>query len=298
MTMKNFLHIIFVLFIFLGCSSSDEKAPYRPTGVAPSVHLYKVGIHPYLNSQKMFRSYRPILDALEKELGNVRFSLETSKDYAAYEEKLYRGAFDFSLPNPYQTYNAIGRGYHVIAKMKPDHVFRGIFVALKTNHLHHPSQLKGHAVSFPAPTALAATMMPLYFLHKQGIDVNRDIEKRFVGSQDSSILNAYSGDTLAAATWPPPWEAWVRENPKKAADMEVVWQTPPLVNNGFVAREDINASFAASVAKALISLDHSKQGRKLLQQAGFEGFETADDQTYEAVKTFLDSYETTIGAIR
>ena len=65
-----------------------------------------------------------------------------------------------------------------------------------------------------------------------------------------------------------------------------------------MAREDINASFAASVAKALISLDHSKQGRKLLQQAGFEGFETADDQTYEAVKTFLDSYETTIGAIR
>jgi len=38
------------------------------------------------------------------------------------------------------------------------------------------SDLKGKAVSFPAPTALAAAIMPQYYLQTHGIDVMKDIE--------------------------------------------------------------------------------------------------------------------------
>ena len=183
-----------------------------------------------LNSQKMFDAYQPILRYLETNIPGSTFELETSKDYAAYDEKLYAGRFDFSLPNPYQTSKAIKEGYHVIAKMTPDSVFRGIFVAKKSSRIRDVQQLKNQTVSFPAPTALAATMMPLYYLHEHGLDTRNEIKKIFVGSQYSSIMNAYSGDSLVGATWPPPWEAWCRENPKKADEMEVLWQTEPLVN--------------------------------------------------------------------
>ena len=46
--------------------------------------------------------------------------------------------------------------------------------------------------------------MPQYYLHQQGIDVNRDIQNAYVGSQESSIMNAYLGQSAAGVTWPPP----------------------------------------------------------------------------------------------
>lgn len=287
-----FLPILLVSFIvLLGCQDRDQKHIYKPIGKAYEQTVYKIGIHPYLNSQKMFDAYQPILQYLHKQMPQTRFELETSKTYAAYDAKLYQGKFAFSLPNPYQTYNAIEKGYHVIGKMKPDSVFRGIFVARKSAKLKEVRDLKGKVISFPAPTALAATMMPLYYLHEKGVDTEHDITKKFVGSQYSSIMNAYTGDSIAGATWPPPWEAWCKENPDLAKEMELVWQTKPLINNGFIVRNDVDPQLARKLMQVLIDLDKTDEGKALLSHAGFEGFEAADNQTYEVVKTFIEKYQ-------
>lgn len=202
--MMKLIILLFFIITFSGCEKQTKEVRYEPKGSVVAKKIYKVGIHPYLNSKKMYKSYRPILDYLEQNIDDATFVLETSQDYAAYNVKLYRGDFHFSLPNPFQTYNAISKNYKVIAKMKPDTVFRGIFVARKDANLKNFEQLRGKSISFPAPTALAATTMPLYFLEQNGIDVKKDINKKYVGSQYSSILNAYSKDTIAGATWPPP----------------------------------------------------------------------------------------------
>ncbi|MEA2028761.1 MAG: phosphate/phosphite/phosphonate ABC transporter substrate-binding protein [Campylobacterota bacterium] len=290
--------LLLSLLLSVSCNETQTSKRYEPHGVELRKKIYKVGIHPYLNSKKMFVSYRPILDYLESKLDNVEFFLETSKDYPAYDKKLYARAFAFSLPNPFQTYNSLKHGYRVIAKMKPDSVFRGIFVARKDRKLKSVTDLRGEAVSFPAPTALAATMMPLYYLYENGLDINREITQKFVGSQYSSILNAYSGDTVVGATWPPPWEAWSKENPQKAAKMEVVWQTKPLINNGFVVRDDIDSTLAQKVLKLLTTLDQHDYGKKMLERAGFEGFEEADNTKYSVVQQFLDKYNQAKGVTK
>lgn len=292
--MKKILIAFLVTVFFLACSDSEQREIYQPTGVLINKKVYIIGVHPYLNSKKMYKSYRPILDYLEKNLQNVSFVIETSSDYAAYNVKLYRGDFHFSLPNPFQTYNSLKYNYKVISKMKPDKVFRGIFVARKDSNLTNVMQLKNKAVSFPAPTALAATMMPLYYLHENGLDVNK-IEKKYVGSQYSSILNAYSLDTIAGATWPPPWESWSKENPDKAKDMEIVWQTEPLINNGFVVRTDVDKELAKNVAKLLYELDNTQDGKKILNNAGFDGFEYSKNEDYFIVEKFLEKYDKVIG---
>ncbi|KIM11075.1 MAG: hypothetical protein KU37_08210 [Sulfuricurvum sp. PC08-66] len=285
-----------LVLVLMGCSETSTHEHYAPTAAPYTQSTYVVAIHPYLNAQKTYSAYRPILDYLESNLNGVRFILETSHDYAHYESKLYAGTFDFSLPNPYQTHKALAQGYRVIAKMKPDSVFRGIFVARKEHNITDVQQLKDKAISFPAPTALAATMMPLLYLHERGIDVARDITPHYVGSQYSSILNAYSGDTYVGATWPPPWEAWVRENPEKAKEMQVIWETAPLVNNGFVVRDTVPKSVVDEVVRLLVALDSDPKGHTLLIDAGFAGFEAAQNSTYEVVERFIKTYDRAIGA--
>ncbi|MDX1294776.1 MAG: phosphate/phosphite/phosphonate ABC transporter substrate-binding protein [Sulfurimonadaceae bacterium] len=286
---------IIVAFTLAGCNGRDDTQTYRPEGTAVEQKTYIVGIHPYLNTKKMYLSYRPIFDYIESKIEGVRFELETSKDYPSYDKKLYKRRFHFALPNPFQTVNSFQHGYIPIARMKPDTVFRGIFVARKDTKLTSVSQLKGNKVSFPAPTALAATMMPLYYLHMHGLDTKNDITKKFVGSQYSSIMNAYSGDTVAGATWPPPWEQWCKENPDKAEQMELVWETEPLVYNGFTVRDDVDMELARRLADVLVGLDEEPHSKLLLDDAGFAGFVSADAASFQPVLDFLRDYDKAIG---
>lgn len=292
---KYILVLLSIPFFLISCSDSDEKITYIPSSKTISIKSYKLGIHPYLNSKKMYRFYRPILDHVESKVGNIEIILETSANYAEYNIKLYRGDFDFSLPNPFQTYNSLSKGYTVIGRMKPDSVFRGIFVTRKDSNIKTPSQLKGKKVSFPAPTALAATMMPLYYLYEHGIDVKNDIKKKYVGSQDSSILNSFTSDTIVGATWPPPWETWKKENPQKAKKMEVVWETESLINNGFVVKEGIDSNITKKIIDILVNLDETQEGKRLLNEAGFEGFTKSTNEDYNVVSEFLVKYDKAIG---
>lgn len=272
-----------------------EKKRYKPITVPVKEHEIIVGIHPYLNAQKTFLAYEPIIRYLEKNIPSAHFTLETSLDYADYERKLYAGHFDFALPNPLQTIQSTKHGYRIIAKMKPDSIFTGIIVARKEYHVRSVEQLRDKAISFPATTALAATLMPKLFLYERGLNVDKDAYPRYVGSQYSSIMNAYTKDTVVAATWPNPWKTWQKENPQKAQEMEVVWETSPLVNNGFVVRLDLDQNLSTKVVTLLCALDRFPEGKKLLEGAGFEGFERASEKTYMPVEKFLKQYDSALG---
>ncbi len=292
--MYKFLLFLFIIF-FIGCEEKSEK--YIPTAQTIENKLYLFGIHPYLNPLDLDSAYNPIMKYLEKHTGAV-FKLQASNNYEHFEDKLYKGEFDFALPNPYQTVLSLKHSYKVIAKMAPDDDFRGIIVSRIDNNIKSPKDLIGKKVSFPAKTALAATMMPLYFLYENGVDVNRDIEKKFVGSQYSSILNAYTKDSFAGATWPPPWREWSKANPEKAKEMVLLWQTEPLPNNGVVVKNSVDIDFANSVAEILANMNKNDEGRAILKNAGFSFFEEANNSYYEPVIDFLKIYEDKIGFIK
>jgi phosphonate transport system substrate-binding protein len=291
--MKQIL-LLFTLLFFMGCEEKTTES-YKPTAKKSNERVYIVGVHPYLNTKKMYDAYKPIFDYIESNIANTKFMIETSEDYATYEKKLYAQRFDFSLPNPYQTINSFKYNYYVIARMTPDEVFRGVIITRKDSHIQTPADLKGKIISFPAPTALAATMMPLHYLHHNGLNVNEDITKKFVGSQYSSIINVYAKDSMAGATWPPPWETWKKENPKMATELEVKWETKHLINNGFVAHNRVDTDLVKKVRTLLSELNKNDVGKKLLLNAGFEGFVVSENSDFVAVEKFLKIYDEEIG---
>jgi phosphonate transport system substrate-binding protein len=271
--------------------------PYQPTFGKHSLggeKEYIVGIHPLHNPKRLFDVYGPIVDTINTRIPNSRFKLEASRNYEEFEKKLYNGHFDFAMPNPLQTIKSLDHGYRVFGKMADDQEFRGIILVRKDSGIHDVGDLKGKAVSYPAKTALAATLMPQYYLHTHGININTDIENRYVGSQESAIMNVLLGHVAAAATWPVPWKTFSAENPEQAAQLEVKWQTEALQNNGWVVRNDIPAPLADQFAAALFSLQESEAGQKLLAAVPVSRFETANDQTYAPAQAFLKVFSQTV----
>ena len=275
-----------------GCGQSRQAEEYVPQysqtpPTSSARHEYVFAVHPLHNPERLHEMFGPIMDYLDENTPGAVFRLEASRDYAAFNEKLYGRAFDFALPNPYQTVMALKHGYRVFGKMGDDENFRGIILVRRDSPVQNVSDLKGQAVSFPAPTALAATMLPQYFLHSLGLDVMRDVEIRYVGSQESSMMNVYLGNVAAGATWPPPWAAFSRERPDVAEALKVMWVTEMLPNNSLVVRDDVAADIAGQVEKLLLGLHEHAQGQAWLEKMALSRFEPATSATYEPVRAFL-----------
>lgn len=291
--------VILSMLLVIGCGKQDE-AVYTPsfsTQPQGGDSDYVVGIHPLHNPQRLIELYGPIIDYINQHAAGVHFRLEASRNYAEFEKKLYAGHFDFAMPNPYQTVVSIKYGYQVFGKMGDDEDFRGIILVRKDSNIEQVSDLKGRAVSYPAKTALAATMMPQYYLHTHGINVNKDIQNLYVGSQESSILNVLRGHVAAGATWPVPWKAFVIENPAMAEQLEVKWQTEPLQNNGWVVRQNVPQFILEQFKSQLFSLQVSPEGRALLARLPVSRFEPATDDTYQPVQRFLESFSKEVRSI-
>lgn len=278
--------------LLAGCS--DDGAQSQGPTFAPATQgtptVYRFGIHPLHNPGRLDEIFSPLMAYLNERIPGATFRVEASRNYAAYNEKLYAGAFQFSLPNPYQTVTSLDKGYRVFGKMGDDDNFRGIILVRRDSGIQRIADLKGKSISYPAPSALAATMMPQYFLYQHGLDVMHDVENRYVGSQESAIMNVFHGHTAAGATWPQPWRALSRERPALAEQLEVRWRTEPLPNNGLVARKDMPDALVRQVGDILFSLHETPAGRAILAPMELSRFEPATDQTYVPVRDFLKAF--------
>lgn len=286
-----------VLAFFFGTLCSCSREPdvtgpqFGPKPQSASATTYSLAVHPLHNPAKLLQAFQPLIDYLNSQLSGARLTLAASRDYANFEEKYRDRQLDFLLPNPWQTLQAMKFGYRVIAMAGEPQDFKGMFVARQDSPLARPGDLRGKAVSYPSPTALAACIMPQYFLHSHGLNVNTDIENRYVGSQESSIMNAYLGQTAAGATWPTPWRAFQKEHPQEAAELTVIWETESLINNSVMVRDNVPARVADQVRLLLLGLDGKAAGPAILAGMEIARFLPASDGDYEVVRRYISRFE-------
>jgi phosphonate transport system substrate-binding protein len=290
-----------VLGTTAGCDAG-EVAAERPAYVRSDVLMRRpvltLGVHPMHNPARLMTMYGPIVEALNVALPDVDIRLEASRDYSDYERKLRAGTLALALPNPYQTAVVAKDGYRVFGKVMRDDDFYGVILKRRDGPpMNSPADLRGKTFSCPARTALAACMMPLMYLRQGGLDVAADLRVTEVGSQESSILNIVRGLVDAGATWPPAWRAFGKTHPDLAGQVEVVWRTDTLPNNGLMARNDIDAALVRRIAGVLFALSDSEDGRRRLAGAELAGFEPADEGRYAPVLAFMDRYTAQIGPL-
>ena len=104
-------------------------------------------------------------------------------------------------------------------------------------------------------------------------------------------MNVYVGETAAGATWPPPWRAFQKEQPQKAAELEVIWETEPLMKNSVMARDDVPAGVRDRVRSLLVELNQTGEGRAILAGMQTSRFIPASDEDYNVVRDYVARFE-------
>ena len=130
-----FFRCALALFIISAhsCVRSGESG-YEPefsrTNLSDTV-VHTFAVHPLYNPERLYEIFNPLIEYVNMRLSGQRLVLEASRDYAAFEDKLYKNQYSFAMPNPYQTLRAINSGYRVFGKMGDDHAFTGIILLRK-----------------------------------------------------------------------------------------------------------------------------------------------------------------------
>lgn len=290
-----------VLVVSVSACADDNETSYRPTfSDVPSVGVqeYRFGFHPMHNPQRLHEVFSPIVDYLNSHIAGAQFVFEGSRDFSSYNQKLYGRQFHFSLPNPYQTINAIDKGYKVFAKLRDDENFRGVVVVRKDSGIKKLNDLVGKSVSYPAPSALAATLMPQYYFQTHGINVTEQLDNQYVGSQESAIMSVYLKQTVAGATWVMPWQSLTDKRPELLEELEIIWQTDSLVNSSLVVLPDVPVDVVAQVTELLTGLVNTEEGRLILERMKSSGFEVANNDTYDTVREFVREFEARVRPIQ
>ncbi|MDD2918030.1 MAG: phosphate/phosphite/phosphonate ABC transporter substrate-binding protein [Rhodoferax sp.] len=278
--------------------AADKPLEYSTEPAHVATPVYRLVPHPLYNPQTLSKLFQPLVDHINGKLQGGHLELEASRDYQSFEQKFLTREAEFLMPNPWQTIEAQKVGYQVMAMWGDAENFKGLLIVRKDSPVKTPADLKGRTVSYPSSTALAAAIMPQYFLHTQGINVNSDIHNIYVGSQMSSIMNVYLGQVAAGATWPPPWNLFQKEHPTEAAQLKVIWETPSLVNNSVMVRNDVPVAISQQVRQTLLDLTETPEGQKILAGMETARFHAANDANYDVVRTYIKRFETEVRPIK
>lgn len=296
----RFAWLVVAMLMLVACENADQSTAYQPefSASADSAgHVYVFGVRPQRNPKKLRSIFGPLVNYLNSHIQDASFVFEASRNFAAFDQKLAERQFDFVLPNPYGTLNGIDNGYTVFGKMGNDNALLGLIIVRRDSPIKTVADLKGKTLAFPGPTAFAATLLPKYFLHKQGLNVNADFKSLYVGSVESSLMNVYQKNAAAGTSYPPAWRDLQQDEPQVASELKVMWQTEGMSDVALMARNDIPKELVARVAKVLFDMQNNKQGRELLEHMDLNMFTPASNPDYETVRTFIKKYEAAIGPI-
>ena len=287
-------------FLLSACNNADNVS-YQPefSSTPGSVNKeYIFGVHPQRNPKKLREVFGPLVQYLNSQVPGANLVFEASRNFAAYDQKQADRQFDFVLPNPYGTVMGIESGYRVFGKMGNEGDLRGLILVRRDSDIKSASDLIGKTVSFPGPTALAATILPRSFLHSEGLDVNSDFKSIYVGSMESSLTNVYRGNVAAGTAYPPAWRDFIKNEPGLAAELKVMWETESMPDNSLMARDDVPEELVNRIAEALFSMHTNKEGQAVLAGMDLTMFKPASDEDYAQVGDFIKQYEAHIGTAK
>src|SRR6476660_1764996 len=291
--MKNFFSFLKWYFIFWWAgilslaSCNGHHKNYQPT-FSPDSSNKKVLIFglPNLSSYgdcDLFIKY------LNKNLSTAKIRVLACVNADDYLDKLKKKVFDFTIINGQLVLDAEQSGYVIVGKMGDDDKYRSVIFVRRDSAINKFSDLAGKTLTTSGPNALAGTMMPLFFLYKNGVNV-KNIKRLYAPSFESTIMNVYLGRCSAGASKRAIAMDMFIQRPEIGAKLMIKWETPPLINNALFFRKDMDTLIASELTKLIFTLQDNQEGRKALIPLDVSKFEKATSETYRPLKEFLAEY--------
>lgn len=245
----------------------NERLVVPPPAVAvkPAFHI---GLVPERDIFRLRKRYQVLTEYLSKRLGRP-VDVVTVNTYQAVLQDFAEQKIDAAFLGSLVAVLTVDRlGTRVLVKPVDEagvSTYRGVIFVRPDSPIQRIEDLAGRSVAM-VKTTYAADLFPIWEMHRT--DINHGAtppRKVWVGTHDEVISETLSGRVEAGAVKNLRLEAFEATHPD--AKLRRLATSPPVPNDTFVVRADLEEAFTAQLRDVLLAMDKDPEGAKAL--AGF-----------------------------
>ena len=232
---------------------------------AQAADVLKVSAIPDEAPTELQRKFKPLGAYLEKELG-MPVQFVPVSDYAAVVEGIaadrvdlaWLGGFTF-VQTRLKTGNAIP-----LVQREQDEKFTSKFISADAN-VNSLQDLKGKTFAFGSVSSTSGSLMPRYFMQKDGIVPEQFFSRvAFSGAHDATVAWVQAGKVDAGVLNASVWDKLVAAGKVDTAKVKVFATTPTYYDYNWTVRGSLDPELTARIKAAFLALDPANPEHKAI----------------------------------
>ncbi len=214
---------------------------------------------------ELIRKFKPLGEYLEQQLGMpVKFT--PVSDYAAVVESLASDRLDLAWLGGYtfvQTRLKTGDAIPLVQR-EQDEQFTSKFITADPE-VKSLADLKGKTFAFGSVSSTSGSLMPRYFMLKDGIEPEQYFKRiAYSGAHDATAAWVEAGKADAGVLNASVWDKLVAAGKVDTAKVRVISTTPPYYDYNWTVRGNLDPALVEKIKAAFLALDPANPEHKAI----------------------------------
>jgi phosphonate transport system substrate-binding protein len=243
----------------------------------------RIGVFPRRSVAATKEMFTPVINYLGEKL-EMKTSLDVPPDMPAFWSRLENGEYDLVHMNQYHYVRAHAKlGWQVILKNEEfgKATIAAALYVLKDSKIKSLSDLQGKLIVFGGGDhAMVASIMTRDILMQGGIQDDAYIGMTTLHTL-KSIMSVYYKQADAAGVGDIVTSVPAIKKKIDVDKLRVLAKSKSLAHLPWAVRGDMEVKSREKITKALIALNESSQGKKILKAAGLTGIRKVSDSDYD-----------------
>ncbi|MDH4609856.1 putative selenate ABC transporter substrate-binding protein [Pseudomonas sp. BN102] len=233
--------------------------------ISQAADTLKVSAIPDEAPTELLRKFKPLGAYLEKQLG-MKVEFVPVADYAAVVESLaadrldmaWLGGFTF-VQTRLKTGNAIP-----LVQREQDEKFTSKFISADPA-VKSLQDLKGKTFAFGSVSSTSGSLMPRYFMQKDGIVPEQYFSRvAYSGAHDATVAWVQAGKVDGGVLNASVWQKLVDAGKVDTNKVKVFATTPPYYDYNWTVRGTLDPALAEKIKQAFLALDPANPEHKAI----------------------------------
>ncbi|WP_085812728.1 phosphate/phosphite/phosphonate ABC transporter substrate-binding protein [Geoanaerobacter pelophilus] len=223
----------------------------------PAKKRYVLAVVPNQPAITLHKNWTPLVQYLSKQLG-VDIELKLYDKIDVFLEDTQKGAADFTYSAPNMFYLAYQKQKYV-PLVRSSHQLQGQVFVRKDSPYTKVSDLKGKTIASVGPKSICSVITRHALLTGQGaIDYNSSFSGSTINVAKSVLLGKVdAGVTLDTSV--------INDAPEMLSEFRVILRTEKIAPHPLAAHPRVPKKLQNAVTRAVLALDQSEEGRRMLK---------------------------------
>jgi phosphonate transport system substrate-binding protein len=289
----TFLCVALLTTVVLSDCSNKHKTEAAPANAPEAKDTFVIALLPERNVFVQKRRYEPLAQYLSKHLDmNVRTRLLDS--YAAvYAQMLDRrvnaaffGSLSYLVMHSRMPLDPIARP--VLRNGRSS--YSGVIFALKGGGITEDiATWRGRRIALIDKSTTSGYLFPKWYLWTKGVRNLHGFFRKvlYAGSYDAAIAEVMDGRSDIGCSNADILNNFLNQNPLMREKLVILAKSPPFPSSTLGVREDIDPALERKLSAALLGMDKTDEGRRVLAEFGAKRFIETSESEYDSLGEML-----------